>query len=174
MPQLAAAVRPYASSWSPTVLYAAVFIVLFIALVFAWGWWPSSAKAGAMAGLRPVDRVLGACFGPVRGVVLLLVLTLAVQAWALAQRWLVEPVVCGPAAAASVGLCPAVWWWAGRRGGLGLAALGAQGRASAVMCQKFRAAGQAFAAGAVARTYPTRGVPRTMMENFLCVELSVL
>ena len=30
VPQLAAAVRPYASSWSPTVLYAAVFVVLFI------------------------------------------------------------------------------------------------------------------------------------------------
>ena len=46
VPQLAPVVRPYASSWSPTVLYAAVFIVLFIALVFAWGlgswyWAPS-------------------------------------------------------------------------------------------------------------------------------------
>ena len=84
VPQLAAAVRPYASSWSPTVLYAAVFIVLFIALVFAWGLVAVLAKKLVqMAGLRPVDRVLGACFGAVRGVVLLLVLALAVQA----GRW---------------------------------------------------------------------------------------
>ena len=84
VPQLAAAVRPYASSWSPTVLYAAVFIVLFIALVFAWGLVGVLAqKLGQMGGLGPVDRVLGACFGAVRGVVVLLVLTLAVQA----GRW---------------------------------------------------------------------------------------
>ena len=75
VPQLAPAVRPYASSWSPTVLYAAVFIVLFIALVFAWGLVAVLAKKLVqMAGLRPVDRVLGACFGAVRGVVVLLVL----------------------------------------------------------------------------------------------------
>lgn len=80
-PELVAVVRPYASSWSPVVLYAAVFIVLFIALVFVWGLIAVLAKKLVqMAGLRPVDRVLGACFGVVRGVVLLLILTLAVQA----------------------------------------------------------------------------------------------
>lgn len=41
------------------------------------------------------------------------------------------------------------------------------------MCEKFRVAGQALRLGQLPNN-PTRGVPRTMMENFLCVELSVL
>jgi steroid 5-alpha reductase family enzyme len=55
------------------VRYAAGFAVVFILAVFAGGLvaWGTSKLVEAV-GLRPVDRVLGAAFGLVRGVVLLL------------------------------------------------------------------------------------------------------
>jgi hypothetical protein len=55
------------------------FVLVFVAALFAGGlvaFW--SAKLVAAVGLRPVDRVLGAAFGVVRGVVVLLVVTVVV------------------------------------------------------------------------------------------------
>lgn len=57
--------------WRPV----AGFVLLFIVVVFACGLLASLArKAMVAAGLRPADRALGALFGVVRGVVLLLAL----------------------------------------------------------------------------------------------------
>ena len=53
--------------------YAAGFVIVFIASVFAFGFLTSLAKKLIDAiGLRPADRALGAVFGLLRGVVLLL------------------------------------------------------------------------------------------------------
>lgn len=53
--------------------YAAGFVIVFIAAVFAFGFLTSLAKKLIEAiGLRPVDRALGAIFGVLRGLVLLL------------------------------------------------------------------------------------------------------
>ena len=53
--------------------YAAGFVVVFIASVFVWGFLTSLAKRLIDAmGLRPADRALGAIFGLLRGLVLLL------------------------------------------------------------------------------------------------------
>ena len=53
--------------------YAAGFVIVFIASVFAFGFLTSLAKKLIDAiGLRPADRALGAVFGLLRGAVLLL------------------------------------------------------------------------------------------------------
>lgn len=53
--------------------YAAGFVIVFIAAVFAFGFLTSLAKKLIEAiGLRPADRALGAIFGVLRGFVLLL------------------------------------------------------------------------------------------------------
>jgi membrane protein required for colicin V production len=58
------------------VRYAAGFVVVFVAALFAGGLIAFLVrKLVAAVGLRPVDRVLGAAFGLVRGVVVLLALT---------------------------------------------------------------------------------------------------
>ena len=58
------------------VRYAAGFVVVFIAALFAGGLIAFLVrKLIAAVGLRPVDRVLGSVFGVVRGVVVLLALT---------------------------------------------------------------------------------------------------
>lgn len=58
---------------SEPIRYAAGFVVVFIAAVFAGGLlaWLTRKLVEAL-GLRPVDRMLGAAFGLLRGVVLLL------------------------------------------------------------------------------------------------------
>ena len=58
-----------------TVRYAAGFILVFIVTVFACGFlaWLGKKLVEAI-GLRPVDRTLGAVFGVLRGVLILLVL----------------------------------------------------------------------------------------------------
>ena len=58
-----------------TVRYAAGFILVFVVALFACGFlaWLSKKLVEAM-GLRPVDRTLGAAFGLLRGLVVLLVL----------------------------------------------------------------------------------------------------
>lgn len=89
-PQLLVFVRPYTGGLEPTMVYALVFVAVFIALVFIWGLLASLAKKLVqIAGLRPVDRVLGGCFGVVRALVLLLVLTMVVQAglWHRQSWW---------------------------------------------------------------------------------------
>lgn len=60
--------------------YAAGFIVVLVAAVFACGFlaWLGQKLVHAI-GLRPVDRTLGAAFGVVRGVLLLLVLTMVAR-----------------------------------------------------------------------------------------------
>ncbi len=86
-PQVLGYALPYLAGLTPALAYALVFVVLFIALVFAWGLVASLVKKLVQAvGLRPVDRVLGAVFGLARGLVLLLVLTMAVQAGAWHQQ----------------------------------------------------------------------------------------
>ena len=57
------------------VRYAAGFILVFIVAIFACGFlaWLGKKLVDAV-GLRPVDRTLGAAFGVLRGVVILLVL----------------------------------------------------------------------------------------------------
>lgn len=80
--------------FDPMVQYAAGFVTVFVVAIFAWGLLSSLAKKLIeVAGLRPVDRTLGAFFGVLRGGVLVLVATLVVvntplhqQAW-WSQSW---------------------------------------------------------------------------------------
>jgi len=76
---------PAAAQWLPltgateVVRYAAGFVLVFVVSLFAGGLLAFLIrKLVAAVGLRPVDRVLGAAFGLVRGVVILLVLTVVV------------------------------------------------------------------------------------------------
>ena len=63
-----------------SVRYAAAFVVVFIAVVFAGGLlaWLIKKLVEAV-GLRPIDRVLGAGFGLIRGAVLLLALAVVIN-----------------------------------------------------------------------------------------------
>lgn len=78
-----------AARWSATVVgdwlpmgespeplrYAAGFVLVFIAVAFLCGMLASLARHAAKAlGVRPVDRVFGAVFGVLRGVLVLVVL----------------------------------------------------------------------------------------------------
>ena len=70
---------PVVAGWLPlqssseTVRYAAAFVLVFVAAVFTAGLLASLLKKLTEAiGLRPVDRTMGAAFGLVRGVILLL------------------------------------------------------------------------------------------------------
>jgi membrane protein required for colicin V production len=83
---LAQWLAPQAAAWLPMtgatemVRYAAGFVLVFIATVFAVGlvaWLVK--KLVESVGLRPVDRVLGAMFGLLRGVVLLLAATVVME-----------------------------------------------------------------------------------------------
>jgi membrane protein required for colicin V production len=73
---------PVAAQWLPlasateAVRYAAGFVLVFVLSLFAGGLLAFLvSKMVAAVGLRPVDRVLGAAFGLVRGVILLLAFT---------------------------------------------------------------------------------------------------
>jgi membrane protein required for colicin V production len=81
----AAALLPMGDTQGP-VRYAAGFIVVFVAAVFACGFlaWLGKKLVEAI-GMRPADRTLGAAFGVVRAVVLLLVLTVVVELTPLQQ-----------------------------------------------------------------------------------------
>ncbi|MET0311875.1 MAG: CvpA family protein [Burkholderiaceae bacterium] len=77
---------PEVAGWLPMgqasepLRYAAGFVVVFVATAFAAGLLSFLAKKLIEAvGLRPVDRTLGAAFGLVRGVVLLLALAVVVN-----------------------------------------------------------------------------------------------
>ena len=64
------------TSTTEVVRYAAGFVLVFVAALFAGGMVAFVVrKLVAAVGLRPVDRVLGSAFGLVRGGVLLLALT---------------------------------------------------------------------------------------------------
>lgn len=76
---------PDVAAWLPMeggaepVRYAAAFVLVFVGAAFAAGlvaW--LTKKLVESIGLRPVDRMLGAAFGLLRGVVLLLALAVAI------------------------------------------------------------------------------------------------
>lgn len=68
------------------VRYAAGFVLVFIASVFAAGLLAFMLKKLIEAiGLRPIDRTLGAAFGLVRGVILLLAAAVVMDMTALKQ-----------------------------------------------------------------------------------------
>ena len=66
---------------APTVWRAAAgFVLVFIAVAFAGGMLAWAVRGAARSlGMRPVDRLLGAVFGVLRGALLLLVLAAAIQ-----------------------------------------------------------------------------------------------
>lgn len=81
---------PLVATWLPlqsasdTVRYAAAFVLVFIAAVFVAGLLASLLKKLVDAiGLRPVDRTLGAAFGVLRGVIMLLAATVVINMTAL-------------------------------------------------------------------------------------------
>ncbi len=77
-------------SASEPVRYAAAFVLVFIAAVFAAGLLAFLLKKLIDSmGLRPVDRTLGALFGVVRGAILLLAATVVMNMTALhsSQGW---------------------------------------------------------------------------------------
>lgn len=75
-----------------TLRYAAAFVLVFIASVFAAGLISALMKRLISAvGLRPVDRILGAVFGLFRGLILLLALSVVVHMTALQKSdWWLE------------------------------------------------------------------------------------
>ena len=71
-------------SASETVRYAAAFVLVFLAAVFVAGLLAALLKKLVDAiGLRPVDRTLGAAFGVLRGVIMLLAATVVINMTAL-------------------------------------------------------------------------------------------
>lgn len=78
------ATRLPVQSASDPVRYAAAFVLIFIAAVFAAGLLAFVVKKlVAAVGLAPVDRVFGAAFGVLRGIVLLLAATVVIDMTAL-------------------------------------------------------------------------------------------
>ena len=81
---------PMVASWVPlqssseTVRYAAGFVLVFVVAVFTAGLLAFLLKKLIEAiGLRPVDRTMGAAFGLVRGVILLLAAAVVIDMTAL-------------------------------------------------------------------------------------------
>ena len=96
---------PVVGDWLPMggssepLRYAAGFVLVFIAVAFLCGMLATLARSAAKAlGVRPVDRVFGALFGVLRGVLVLVVLAALVlmtpmrdEAWwreSLSSGWL--------------------------------------------------------------------------------------
>ena len=82
-------------SWptaSEPVRYAAAFVLLFVVALFAAGLLAALIKKMVEAiGLRPVDRTLGAAFGVLRGLILLLAATVVIEMTALkSSDWWLE------------------------------------------------------------------------------------
>ena len=88
--------------------YAAGFVLTFIAAVFAGGVVAVLVKKlVSVAGLAPADRMLGAVFGLVRGVVVLLALTVVVAMTPLKKSvWWTDSIGAGVLSAALKGLKP--------------------------------------------------------------------
>ena len=81
---------PQVASWLPlqssseTLRYAAAFVLVFVASLFAAGMLAFVGKKLISAiGLRPVDRTMGAAFGLVRGMILLLAAAVVMDMTAL-------------------------------------------------------------------------------------------
>jgi membrane protein required for colicin V production len=98
---------PMAGS-SETIRYAAGFVLVFIGAVFAGSiltWLVS--RLFQVAGLRPADRVLGAVFGVMRGVIVLLAVAVLVSMTPLhADAWWNESVGANWATGTVKGLKP--------------------------------------------------------------------
>ena len=74
------------AQWQDSVRYAVGFAVVFVLVMFACNLLAWLVKKGIeAAGLRPADRSLGAVFGVLRGVLLLLVATAVVTATPMHQ-----------------------------------------------------------------------------------------
>ena len=105
---------PTVAGWLPmggageSMRYAASFVVVFIAAVFAAGLLAAlTRKLVHAAGLRPVDRTLGGAFGLVRGAVLMLAAAVVVNMTALkSDVWWTESVGADVATTALKGLKP--------------------------------------------------------------------
>ena len=95
-------------SASDPVRYAAAFVLVFIAAVFAAGLLASLLKKLVEAiGLRPVDRTMGAAFGLLRGIILLLAATVVIDMTALKNSlWWQESKGAAVLTAALMGLKP--------------------------------------------------------------------
>ena len=93
-----------------TVQYAAGFAVVFVLAVLAGGLLAALAKRiFLLAGLQPADRALGAVFGLIRGVFLLLATTVVVGMTPLkSDQWWRDSVGVGVTTAALRGLKPVV------------------------------------------------------------------
>lgn len=91
-----------------SVRYAAGFVLVFVVSVFTGGLLATIAKKLFSAvGLQPADRALGAAFGLVRGVVLLLAATVVIGMSPLkSSEWWQESVGAGITVAALKGLQP--------------------------------------------------------------------
>lgn len=90
--------------------YAAGFVLVFVAALFAGGFlaWLLKKLVEA-AGLRPVDRAMGGLFGLVRGAVAVLVLAMVVNLTGLKDgTWWTRSMTAGVATAALRGLKPVV------------------------------------------------------------------
>lgn len=107
---------PVAAQWLPmagateTIQYAAGFVVVFILAMFAGSLvtWLIS-RLFRVAGLRPADRVLGATFGALRGVVLMLAAAVLVGMTPMQHdAWWTQSVGGQWAAATVKGLKPAL------------------------------------------------------------------
>ncbi len=92
------------------IRYAAAFVLVFVAAVFAGSvliWLVS--KLFQVAGLRPADRALGAVFGLMRGVVVLLAAAVIVPMTPLrSDAWWRQSTAAGWATATLTGLKPAL------------------------------------------------------------------
>ena len=107
---------PAAAEWLPmggsgqALRYAAGFVLVFIAALFAGGLlaWLIKKLVEAV-GLRPIDRALGGLFGMVRGAVIVLALAVVVHltSWRTSDWW-TDSVTGGVATAALRGLKPVV------------------------------------------------------------------
>ncbi len=105
---------PAVAEWLPlagateVVRFLAGFVVVFVAALFVGGLLAFLIrKLVAAMGLRPVDRVLGAAFGVVRGVVVLLAFTVVVGMTPMkAGPWWQESTGAGIAAVVLHGLKP--------------------------------------------------------------------
>ncbi len=100
---------PLAAAGEP-IRYAAGFVLVFIAALFAGGllaW--LTRKLVEAVGLAPVDRTLGGLFGLVRGTVAVLALAVVVHLTGLKEAtWWTESMTAGVATAALRGLKPVV------------------------------------------------------------------
>ena len=105
-PQVAS-VLPWESASEP-VRYAAAFALVFVAALFGAGLLAALLKKVVDAmGLRPVDRTLGAAFGVLRGMILLLAATVVIDMTALkASAWWQDSVGGQTLMAALTGLKP--------------------------------------------------------------------